>query len=77
MMPRRRDSYSGPSHKLCLARAQNRGVHHPHQSGEQSMTSTILLLGPLTVIIGCLYWVMSLGKEQAALNADLWAKLRK
>jgi len=31
------------------------------------MTSTILLLGPLTVIIGCLYWVMSLGKEQAAL----------
>jgi len=41
------------------------------------MTSTILLLGPLTVIIGCLYWVMSLGKEQAALNTDLWAKLRK
>jgi hypothetical protein len=41
------------------------------------MTGTILLFGPLTVVIGCLYWVMSLGKAQAALNADLWPKLRK
>ena len=41
------------------------------------MTSTILLLGPFTVIIGCLYWVMSLGKQQLALNAELWPKLRK
>ncbi len=41
------------------------------------MTNVILLAGPLTVIIGCLYWVMSLGKEQAALNADLWPKLSK
>jgi hypothetical protein len=41
------------------------------------MTGTILLLGPLTVVIGCLYWVMSLGKAQAALNADLWPKLRQ
>jgi hypothetical protein len=41
------------------------------------MTSAILILGPLTVVIGCLYWVMSLGKQQAALNADLWPKLRK
>jgi hypothetical protein len=40
------------------------------------MTSAILILGPLTVVIGCLYWVMSLGKQQAALNADLWPKLR-
>jgi hypothetical protein len=41
------------------------------------MTSAILILGPLTVIVGCLYWVMSLGKEQAALHAALWPKLRK
>jgi hypothetical protein len=41
------------------------------------MTSIILLLGPLTVILGCLYWVMSLGKAQATLNAELWPKLRK
>mgnify|MGYP000045605678 CR=1 FL=1 len=40
------------------------------------MTSTILLLGPLSVIIGCLYWVMSLGKEQAKLNEELWAKYK-
>ncbi len=40
------------------------------------MTSAILLLGPLTVIIGCLYWVMSLGKEQAKRNELLWAKYK-
>ena len=40
------------------------------------MTSALLLLGPLTVIIGCLYWVMSLGKEQMKLNAELWPKQR-
>jgi hypothetical protein len=77
MMPRRRDSYSGPSHELCLARAQITVSNTLTKSGEQSMTSIILLVGPLTVIIGCLYWVMSLGKEQAALNAELWPKLRK
>jgi len=38
------------------------------------MTSAILLLGPLSVILGCLYWVMSLGKQQAELNAELWAR---
>jgi hypothetical protein len=40
------------------------------------MTSAILLLGPLTVVIGCLYWVMSLGKAQVKLNEELWAKYR-
>jgi hypothetical protein len=44
------------------------------KSGEKSMTGAILLLGPLAVILGCLYWVMSLGKEQAKLNAELWSK---
>ena len=41
------------------------------------MTAVIMILGPLTVVIGCLYWVMSLGKQQMALNAELWPKLRK
>lgn len=41
------------------------------------MTAAILLVGPLAVILGCLYWVMSLGKQQAELNEELWAKLRK
>ena len=41
------------------------------------MTAVILLLGPLAVILGCLYWVMSLGKQQAELNAELWPKLSK
>ncbi len=40
------------------------------------MTSIVLLLGPLTVIIGCLYWVLSLGKEQAALHAEIWPRQR-
>jgi hypothetical protein len=41
------------------------------------MTSIILLLGPLTVIVACLYWVLSLGKEQLELHAELWPKQRK
>jgi hypothetical protein len=41
------------------------------------MTAAIMIIGPLTVVIGCLYWVMSLGQQQQALNAELWPKLRK
>ena len=41
---------------------------------EKNVTETIMLVAPLSVIIGCLYWVMSLGKEQAKLNAEIWAK---
>jgi hypothetical protein len=40
------------------------------------MTAALMLLGPLFVIVGCLYWVMSLGKEQAKLNEVLWAKYK-
>ena len=40
------------------------------------MTSVILLVGPLSVIIGCHYWVMSLGNEQAKHNEVLWAKYK-
>jgi hypothetical protein len=38
------------------------------------MEGFILAAGPLAIVLGCLYWVMSLGKEQAKLNAELWAK---
>jgi hypothetical protein len=38
------------------------------------MTETIMIVAPLCVIIGCLYWVMSLGKEQAAMNAEIWKR---
>ena len=40
------------------------------------MTNAILLLGPLTVIVGCLYWVMSLGNQQLKLHAEIWPKQR-
>ena len=41
------------------------------------MTGAILLLAPLTVIVGCLYWVMSLGNEQMKLHKELWPKQGK
>ncbi|MEO8006238.1 MAG: hypothetical protein ABI771_15090 [Betaproteobacteria bacterium] len=41
------------------------------------MIGAILLLAPLTVIVGCLYWVMSLGKEQMELHKELWPKQGK
>jgi hypothetical protein len=40
----------------------------------QSMTATVMIVAPLAVVIGCLYWVMSLGKVQAELNTELWKK---
>jgi hypothetical protein len=43
----------------------------------KSMTGAILLLAPLAVIIGCLYWVMSLGKEQMELHKEIWPKQGK
>lgn len=38
------------------------------------MEDFILAAGPLTVVLGCQYWVMSPGKEQEKLNTELWAK---
>ena len=38
------------------------------------MIGTILLGAPLLVIVGCLYWVMSLGQEQMKLHKELWKK---
>jgi hypothetical protein len=74
MMRRRRDfrSYSGPSQKLRLACGDLRRRFNPTR--RNSMTAAVMLLGPLSVVVGCLYWVMSLGKQQAALNDELWAK---
>jgi len=41
------------------------------------MTAAIMIIGPLSVVIGCLYWVLSLGEAQVTLNADLWPKITK
>jgi hypothetical protein len=40
------------------------------------MIAAVMVLGPLSVVVGCLYWVMSLGKEQSKLNEELWAKYK-
>ena len=36
------------------------------------MDNVILLLGPLGVVLGALYWVMSFYHDQLALNRKLW-----
>lgn len=36
------------------------------------MTTAVLIGGPLFVIIGALYWVLSFGKQQAEFNAQHW-----
>jgi hypothetical protein len=36
------------------------------------MTTAILLLAPLGVILGALYWVLSFYQEQTELNRKLW-----
>jgi hypothetical protein len=38
------------------------------------MTGVILLGGPLFVVLGCLYWVLSLSKKQAVVNAEIWKR---
>ena len=38
------------------------------------MTTAILIAGPLSVVLGSLYWVISLYKSQHALNVELWKK---
>jgi hypothetical protein len=38
------------------------------------MTGLILLGGPLFVVLGCLYWVLSLSKKQAVVNAEVWKR---
>ena len=38
------------------------------------MTGLILLGGPLFVVLGCLYWVLSLSKQQAVVNAEVWKR---
>ena len=41
------------------------------------MAAAIMIIGPLSVVIGCLYWVMSLGEAQTTLNAELWPRISK
>lgn len=38
------------------------------------MASILLLCGPLAVVFGALYWVMSFHHEQEALDREDWAK---
>ena len=36
------------------------------------MTGVILLGAPLCVVLSCLFWVLSLSKEQKRINAERW-----
>jgi hypothetical protein len=38
------------------------------------MTSVVLLCGPLFLVLGALYWVLSFSKEQAEFNAEHWKR---
>jgi hypothetical protein len=38
------------------------------------MTTVLLLCGPLAVVFGALYWVMSFHDRQEALDREEWAK---
>ena len=37
------------------------------------MTAVILIGAPAAVVLGCLFWVLSFAKEQAKVNAEVWA----
>jgi hypothetical protein len=38
------------------------------------MTTAVLIGGPLFLVLGALYWVLSFSKEQAELNAERWKR---
>jgi hypothetical protein len=38
------------------------------------MTTAILIGGPLFLVLGALYWVLSFSKEQAEFNAVHWKR---
>lgn len=38
------------------------------------MATVMLLCGPLAVVFGALYWVMSFHNEQEALDREEWAR---
>jgi hypothetical protein len=40
----------------------------------ENMTTMLLLCGPLAVVFGALYWVMSFHDRQEALDREEWAK---
>jgi hypothetical protein len=40
----------------------------------QKMTTMLLLCGPLAVVFGALYWVMSFHNDQEALDREEWAR---
>lgn len=51
-----------------------RSLFTNHNRSIAEMTGLILLGGPLFVVLGCLYWVLSLSKKQAEVNAEVWAR---
>ena len=38
------------------------------------MTTAVLIGGPLFLVLGALYWVLSFSKEQAVVNAVRWKR---
>ncbi len=36
------------------------------------MANVILALGPLTMVLGSLYWVLSFSTEQSKVTAEIW-----
>jgi hypothetical protein len=37
-----------------------------------SMANVILAVGPLTMVLGSLYWVLSFSKHQSKVTAEIW-----
>jgi hypothetical protein len=36
------------------------------------MTNVVLALGPLALVLGSLYWVLSFSKTQSEVTAEVW-----
>jgi hypothetical protein len=60
-----------PLLSLCCGRASQ---SFKPRMGATPMTTAVLLLAPLGVVLGALYWVMSFYQEQTELNRKLWKK---
>jgi hypothetical protein len=37
-----------------------------------SMANVVLAVGPLTMVLGALYWVLSFSKHQSKVTAEIW-----
>lgn len=36
------------------------------------MANVVLAVGPLTMVLGCLYWVLSFTKQQTEVTREVW-----